>query len=456
MVTQIASTLNEALLPDGSPASLYTPLLSVADSLGSDELARRWSLAKSLAARDSFTFQTSPSTQNPVPTDWLPRIIPNDDWQRIATGVAQRLKALNRFLADLYCGQQHVVPPDVAFSGRYYRPDLIGVHPPRDVFVHVYGIDLVHLGDGEFAVLEDNLRVPSGIAYQLKALQIGAECLPEFREDYRILPYLIAPAYEALFASLSDADTPNTVLLTDGKGGSAFFEHRYLSDLLGVPLVEGSDLYVDSAHNVFCRTLDGDFPVHVIYRRVEDLEVFVPGLTEAYRRGNVALINSPGAGAADDKLVFLWVPDMVRHYLGEEPVLAQARSYFLQDKDDYRDAMENAPNLVFKTRDGYGGQGVYIMPDLDSRERAAATRRIQETPHAFIAQETLDFSRHLVFDETARDYDERYIDLRVYAVQDGHGKVTVFPGGLTRVATAGSRVTNNSSGGACKETWVVA
>jgi uncharacterized circularly permuted ATP-grasp superfamily protein len=279
VVTLAQRVLNEAIEQDGSPVDAYSPLLTAAHKLGREGMAQRWANAKQVAARDSFTFCPSPSTITTVPTDWFPRLIPLPHWERIASGVAQRLRTLNKFLLDVYCGDQTVVPQEIIESGRYYKPELKGTTPPGEVFVHIYGIDLVHMGHGEYAVLEDNLRVPSGIAYQMKALQLGEECVPEFRGQYSVLPYDIIPAYTRLFGSVTNVESPNTVLLTDGKNGSAFFEHRYLSDLLGIPLVEGGDLYVDSQHRVWCRTLDGDFPVHVVYRRVEDLEMFVPGLT---------------------------------------------------------------------------------------------------------------------------------------------------------------------------------
>jgi uncharacterized circularly permuted ATP-grasp superfamily protein len=448
-------TLNEAIEGDGLPIDVYSPLLTTAHRLGRDAMAERWATAKRSAALDSFTFCPSANKATTVPTDWFPRLIPLAHWERIATGVSQRLRALNRFLGEVYCGRQSIVADDIVRSGSYYQPSMIGTMPPRDVYVHIYGIDLVHMGNGDYAVLEDNLRVPSGIAYQMKALQIGEECVPEFRSEYSILAYDIVPAYNRLFESLTDVQEPNTVLLTDGKGGSAFFEHRYLSDLLQIPLVEGSDLYVDDHYQVWCRTLDGSFPVHVIYRRVEDLDMFVPRLTAAYQKGNVAIVNAPGAGAADDKLVFLWVPEMINAYLEESPILYQARSYHPESPEDADFVFENMDSMVLKTRDGYGGLGVYIMPDLAPAERTAARQALCARPEAFIAQEMLEFSRHLVFDEAERDFSERYIDLRVYAVQDGFGNVTVFPGGLTRVAKHGTRITNNSSGGACKETWVV-
>lgn len=455
VVTLTQRVLNEAIESDGAPVDTYSPLLTAVHRLGREGMAQRWAKAKRRAALDSFTFCPSADKVTTVPTDWFPRLIPLEHWERIAAGVAQRLRTLNKFLMDVYCGHQTIVPQDIIESGRYYHPELRGTTPPGEVFVHIYGIDLVHMGHGKYAVLEDNLRVPSGIAYQMKALQIGEECIPEFRGEYSVLPYDIVPAYNRLFASLTDEPNPNVVLLTDGKGGSAFFEHRYLSDLLGIPLVESYDLYVDKDYRVWCRTLDGDFPVHVIYRRVEDIEQFVPGLTAAYKKGNVALINAPGAAAADDKLVFLWVPEMIRAYLEQEPILYQAQSYHPECEADHDYVMDNVDSMVLKTRDGYGGLGVYIMPDFTPAERAAARRALEERPEAFIAQEMLEFSRHLVFSDTELDFEENYIDLRVYAVQDAQGNVTVFPGGLTRVAKSGTRITNNSSGGACKETWVI-
>jgi uncharacterized circularly permuted ATP-grasp superfamily protein len=454
MVMLTRTPVSETISAEGAPADLYAAVIDALEAAGGEEIARRWAGAGHRVKLDSFTFCNDPPEQAPVPTDWVPRLIHWDEWEHLAAGVAQRLAALNRFLLDTYCGTQTIVPEDVVFSGKYFRPELQGTRPPGDVFVHIYGIDLVHLGDGEYRVLEDNLRVPSGIAYQLKALEIAEQHFPDLRRHYNVVPYEIRATYRSLFASLTRMDEPNVVLLTDGKHGTAFFEHRYLSDLLDIPLVEGHDLYVDSAHRVWCRTIDGDRPVHVIYRRVEDLELFVPGLTEAYRQGTVALINAPGAGAADDKLVFRWVPDMIRHYLGEEPIIAQAHSYYLRSPDDYRAVMANLDNLVLKTRDGYGGLGVYILPDLSTNERSEACRAMLERPDAFIAQEMLEFSRHLVYDDEVGWFNERYVDLRVYAVQDANG-IMVFPGGLTRVARKGSRVTNNSSGGACKPTWVV-
>ena len=440
---------------DGQIRSHYAGLATSAEALGSSALAQRCSSARRQIELDAVTFYLDPGSYRPMPTDFLPRVIPVEHWETIAAGVSQRLRAINRFLVDLYNDGQDVVPDEVIYTSQYFYPEVQGFRPPKDVFVHIYGIDLVHMGDGRYVVLEDNLRIPSGISYQLKSVGMAASIFPEFSGGYDIIPYDIRDAYLSMFRSLTENPEPVCVLLTDGKYGSAFFEHRYLSDLLGIPLVEGPDLYVAPGGRVYARTLDQDVQVDVIYRRVEDLDLFVPGLREAYIDGKVALVNGIGTGAADDKLVFLWVPQMIERYLGEAPVLEQARSYNLADMDSRRFALENLDSLVVKTRQGYGGLGVFVMPDLGEGYKARVANNILQNPLMFIAQETLDFSQHMVFNEQTGNLEPHHIDLRVFAVQSGDGSVSVFPGGLTRVAQAGSRITNNSSGGLCKPTWVI-
>ena len=439
----------------GALQPIYEDLMASLDRLGEGGMTERWRQAKREVELDAFCFALDPKEFRPVPTDWIPRIIDIDEWNVIKAGVEQRLKALNLFLLDLYAGQQTVVPDDVVYSCQYFYPEYQDFRPAKDVFVHIYGIDLVQQRDGRYVVLEDNLRIPSGITYQLKSFEIARQLFPELSTGYDIVPYDIRDTYLDLFTSLCDNPEPTCALLTDSKFGSAFFEHRYLSELLGIPLVEGSDLYIGYEGDVRMKTMDGDVHVDLIYRRVEDLEIFVPGLTDAYLNGKVALVNGMGTSVADDKLTFLWVPDMIRRYLGEEPILAQGVSYDLDDPESRAYVLENLDKMVLKTRQGYGGLGVYIMPDLRGNYRAQLARQIIENPRAMIAQETIDFSRHVIFDEEAGEYDERYIDLRVYAVQNGRGEATAFPGGLTRVSRADNRVTNNSSGGLCKPTWVV-
>ncbi len=451
----ISHALCECINPDGSVKPVYRNLMASLDSLGVPELQNRWRQAKDSSALDAFTFLLDPKEFRTVPTDWIPRLIPAEDWDTISRGVAQRLKAINRFLMDLYCGQQNIVPPDVMFSCQFYNPDLQDFRPPRDVFVHVYGIDLVHMGEGRYVILEDNLRIPSGITSQMKTTETALSVMPELSAGYDIIPYDIRAAYQQMFVSLCDKDSPNCVLLTDSKYGAAFFEHRYLSELFSIPLVEGSDLYIGPDGHVWARAMGGDFQVDLIYRRVEDLELFVPGLTEAYLNHKVVLVNALGTGAGDDKLVFLWVQDMITQYLGETPILEQAVSYDLRSAENRQYVLQNLESLVLKTRQGYGGLGVFIMPDLGLMYRNRLAQQLIEQPQVFIAQETLDFSRHLVFDDAVAELQERYIDLRVFAIQNGDGEVTVFPGGLTRVSDSAGRITNNSSGGACKPTWVV-
>ena len=432
----------------------YAGVADAIGRIGEGEMARRWRDANRQADFDAFTFYLDPRKYRPAPTDWIPRVIPGEHWRRIADGVAQRLKAINLFLGELYAGEQTVVPPDAVYSSRYFYPEVQGFRPPKGVFVHIYGIDLVHMGGGRYVVLEDNLRIPSGIAYQLKTAEMAARLFPEFADGLDIPPYDIRETYLDMFRSIAGSDAPICVLLTDGKFGAAFFEHRYLSALLGIPLVEGSDLYVGRDGRVYARTLGADIPVDLIYRRVEDIEMFVPGLRESYLAGKVALVNAIGSGAADDKLAFSWVPDMVEAYLGETPILEQAKTFNPQDPAECLFILENLDSLVIKSRQGYGGLGVYVMPDLGAAYRTRVARDILERPELFAAQETLDFSDHMVFNERTGAMERRNVDLRAFAVQNGRGEVAVFPGGLTRVAQPGGRITNNSSGGLCKPTWV--
>ena len=454
-LTQEAAVFSEWQYPDGRPREHYAHLADVVETLGADALAGRWERARRQVDLDAFTFFLDPRQFRLTPTDWIPRIIPMDHWEMIEAGVSQRIRAINRFLFDLYNDGQDIVSPDVVFTSQYFYPEVQGFRPPKDLFVHIYGIDLVHMGDAQYYVLEDNLRIPSGISYQLKTVEVVSQILPEFASGYDVEQYDIRDAYLEMFRSLCDVESPVCVLLTDGKYGSAFFEHRYLSELLGIPLVEGTDLYVGYDGRVFARTMDRDVPVDLIYRRVEDLDIFVPGLGEAYLDGKVVLVNGIGTGAADDKLVFMWVPEMIERYLGETPILRQAPSYNLQDPESRRFVTENLDDMVVKARQGYGGTSVFVMPDLGPTYRARVAQSILEEPDVFIAQETLDFSNHMVFNDTNGMLEPRHIDLRVFAIQDGNDKVTVFPGGLTRVARPGGRITNNSSGGLCKPTWVV-
>ena len=256
--------------------------------------------------------------------------------------------------------------------------------------------------------------------------------------------------------ALLPVGTPNSKSKRNhSKYGSAFFEHRYLSELLKIPLVEGHNLYRDADGRMRARTLDGDFVVDVVYRGVEDIDTFIPGMRQAYREGHVGLINALGTGAADDKLVFRWVPDMIRHYLGEEPILPQAHTYNLLDEPTRQYVLGSLDSLVVKSRAGYGGFGVAIGPELSAAQRKAVEAQVTNRPEAYIGQEMIDFSKHLVLDGASGQVVERHVDLRVFSIQDGDGGVTVPVSPLTRVSPSAARITNNSSGGLCKPTWVV-
>lgn len=285
--------------------------------------------AAALGAMESFTFLLDPRTFRATPVDMLPRLLTANEWAHVASGVAQRQRALNLFLLDLYCGQQPVAPLEVVYSCDHFYPEVSGIRPRKDVFVHFYGADLVRDVSGEFVVLEDNLRIPSGISYQLKTSELAARTVPELADIYRVEQHALAEGFRRLFQSVEGEPAGAAVILTDGKYGFAFFEHRYLSELLRIPLVEGHDLYRDPEGRIRARTLDGDFVVDVVYRWAEDIETFVPGMRQSYREGQVGLVNALGTGAADDKLVFRWVPDMVQHYLGEDPILRQAETHNL-------------------------------------------------------------------------------------------------------------------------------
>lgn len=447
--------INECREADGTPRELYAPMFEWMERVGYEEIAERTADAQRRAARDSFTFLLHPFRFRPTPVDLLPRLIALDEWERVAEGVRQRQRALNLFLLDLYCGDQRIVPPEVVYTCQYFAPDVIGVRPRGDVYVHFYGVDLVRDADGEFVVLEDNLRIPSGVTYQMKVCELAASAFPELAAAYDAAPYDPAPAFRDLFASLTERPDGAAVILTDGKQGAAFFEHRYLSELLGVPLVEGQDLYRDAEGGIRARTLDGDLPVDVVYRRVEDLDTFVPGLRQAHKEGKVALANAAGSGAADDKLVFMWVPEMIRHYLGEEPILRQPESHNLLDEDSRAYTLEHLDELVVKARGGYGGFGVTVGPELSAAELDKTRGLLIERPEEYIGQRMLDFSKHLILDREAGGFAERHVDLRVFSIQNARGEVAVPVGGLTRVAPSTARITNNSAGGLCKPTWVV-
>jgi uncharacterized circularly permuted ATP-grasp superfamily protein len=410
-----------------------------------------------------------------IPFDLVPRIVPAAEWRMLETGLRQRVHALNLFLADVY-GEQRIlkdgrVPAELVLANSEFREEMLGLAVPggaggqNSVYSHVSGVDLVRAGDGEYYVLEDNLRVPSGVSYMLENRRMMARLIPELFSRQQIAPVERYP--DALLEILREAappgiDNPVVAVLTPGSANSAYFEHAFLAQQMGVELVEGADLFVrDDA--VYARTTRGAQRVHVIYRRINDdfldPTVFradsmlgVPGLFGAYRAGRVTLANAPGAGVADDKSVYPYVPEMVRYYLSEEPILHNVPTWQLRNADDLKYALEHLPELVVKEIHGAGGYGMLVGPAATRAEIDDFRARILAAPANYIAQPTLSLSTCPTFVESGLA--PRHIDLRPYILCGK--RIHVIPGGLTRVALReGSLVVNSSQGGGTKDTWVL-
>lgn len=402
------------------------------------------------------------------PFDIIPRTILNDEWQIIEKGLKQRLNALNLFITDVYNDKKiirnKVVPGDVLASSKNYREFCEGMRPSYDVWAHICGTDLIRDSDGTVYVLEDNLRVPSGVSYMLENRNISKRVLPELFESYNVLPMDNYPSQllETL-KSLSPASNPEIVVLTPGVYNSAYFEHSFLAQRMGAELVEGSDLVVGNDNCVYMKTVAGLSRVDVIYRRIDDLfldpEVFnrdsmlgVPGLMRAWKSGNVALANAPGSGVADDKVVYTYVPDMIRYYLSEDPILPNVPSYLCSDRVQRQHVLENVENLVVKPANESGGYGMYIGPRESKRRTAEIKRLIRANPRNYIAQPIINLSTVPTLCDNS--IEPRHVDLRPFILQGKKSHVTA--GGLTRVALVkGSLVVNSSQGGGSKDTWII-
>jgi uncharacterized circularly permuted ATP-grasp superfamily protein len=412
-------------------------------------------------------------TERLFPFDLIPRIIPNSEWQRIDRGLAQRVVALNLFLQDVY-GKQRIfadrqIPRSLVYSCKHFLREVIGIEVPRGIHTHICGIDLVRDSKtGEYCVLEDNVRTPSGISYVLENRLVMMRTFPDAFQEYEVLPVNHYPAELArILRSLSPrgGNDAQIALLTPGIYNSAYFEHSFLAQQMGIELVEGRDLIVDGGI-VYMKTIHGLNRVDVIYRRVDDdfldpltfrpdSMLGVPGLMGAYRAGNVALANAIGNGVADDKAIYAYVPAFIRYYLGEDPILRSVETYLCSKNDDLAYVLDHLPELVVKAVGESGGYGMLIGPAA-TRERIEDFRqRIQADPRNYIAQPVLALSRVPSYDAASGSIAGRHVDLRPYCLYDGE-KVTIVPGGLTRVALqAGSLVVNSSQGGGSKDTWVL-
>jgi uncharacterized circularly permuted ATP-grasp superfamily protein len=438
----------------------------------SEELAQKRQEADLLFRRVGITFAVygdESGAERLIPFDAIPRMIPASEWSVLERGLRQRALALNKFLHDVY-HQQHilkagVIPKEVVLGNADYQAMMVGVTLPNQVYAHIAGIDLVRHQNGAYYVLEDNLRTPSGVSYMLENRKMMMRLFPELFASHAVAPVDHYPAM--LLRTLRDASphtstTPTVVVLTPGRYNSAYFEHAFIAQQMGVELVEGQDLFVRDGW-VWMRTTSGPQKVDVIYRRIDDAfldpQAFkadsalgVSGLMSVYRAGRVAVINAVGTGVADDKSIYPYVPDMIRFYLSEEPILQNVPTWLLRNPDDLRYVLDHLPELVVKEVHGSGGYGMLIGPTSSKAEIEAYRLRILANPAEFIAQPTLSLSTCPTFVDSG--VAPRHLDLRPFVLS---GKdVVIVPGGLTRVALKeNSLVVNSSQGGGTKDTWIV-
>jgi uncharacterized circularly permuted ATP-grasp superfamily protein len=437
-----------------------------------ERVARKRAEADTLFHRVGITFTVygeEAGTERLIPFDIVPRIIPATDWRLLAAGLKQRVRALNLFINDIYHSQEILqagrIPPEQVLCNGQYRPEMQGIDVPGSIYAHIAGVDVVRAGAGEFYVLEDNLRVPSGVSYMIEDRRMMMRLFPELFALHSVAPVEHYP--DLLLENLrsvapSGVNNPTVVLLTPGAYNSAYFEHAFLAQQMGIELVEGQDLFVDDEF-IYMRTTRGPQRVDVIYRRIDDdfLDPLVfrpdsmlgiPGLLAAYRAGRVTIANAIGTGVADDKSIYPYVPDMIRFYLGEEPLLSNVPTYVLRRKEDLEYTLAHLSELVVKEVHGAGGYGMLIGPAASKEELAAFRQRILRTPEKYIAQPTLALSACPTFVEAG--IAPRHIDLRPFVLSGR--EVTLVPGGLTRVALReGSLVVNSSQGGGTKDTWVL-
>ena len=473
-----ARPFDEMHAADGTVRAHYGPYADWLEQMPRENIARKRKEADIAFHRVGITFNVygeGGGKERLIPFDLLPRIIPGDEWSALETGLRQRVRALNAFLADIYHGQEILragrLPAEQVLNNAQFRPEMKGVEVPGGLYAMIAGIDLVRAagadGKGEYYVLEDNLRVPSGVSYLLENRKMMMRLFPDLFSRYDVQPVEHYPdlLLETLRAvAPAGVLDPTAVLLTPGAFNSAYFEHSFLAQQMGVELVEGQDLFVKD-DTVYMRTTQGPKRVDVIYRRLDDdfldPEVFrpdsmlgVPGLMSAYRAGRVTLANAVGTGVADDKSIYPYVPEMVRFYLGEEPILNNVPTYMLREPDDLAYTLAHLPELVVKEVHGAGGYGMLVGPAATKAEIEEFRQRILAAPEKYIAQPTLSLSTCPTFVDAG--IAPRHIDLRPFVLSGGK-EIRMVPGGLTRVALkAGSLVVNSSQGGGTKDTWVVA
>ncbi len=469
----VGEFFDEMFGEDGQPRASARTLFRNIEGLMKGELLSRQKAAERALLQMGITFNVygeNAGTEKIFPFDLVPRIVPATEWSRIERGLKQRIQALNLFINDLYHDQKilkdGVVSAEMVLSSKAYRKQCMGFNPPRGIWCHVTGTDLVRHSDGNIYVLEDNLRCPSGVSYVLENRAVMKSMFPQVFAESKIRPVSDYPSKlrDMLeFLAPDQAATPRCVLLTPGIYNSAYFEHSFLAQQMGIELVEGRDLVIDDGF-VCMRTTKGFERVDVIYRRIDDdfldpkcfrpdSMLGVPGLMEVYQAGNVALANAPGGGVADDKVVYAYVPRIVKYYLGEDIILPNVPTYICSEKKDLQYVLEHINELVVKAANESGGYGMLVGPHATKEQCAEFAEKAQANPRNYIAQPTLALSR--VPTICGDHFEGRHVDLRPYIL---YGKdIFVLPGGLTRVALKkGSLVVNSSQGGGSKDTWVMA
>jgi uncharacterized circularly permuted ATP-grasp superfamily protein len=469
----LANTYDE-MFADNVARPPFHKIAALLDAMRPDEYARAQALAEHALLQQGVTFSVygdSRGTEKIFPFCLLPRLIAAADFAHLDRGLQQRLRALGMFLDDIY-GEQRIlaenrIPADMVLGAAGYRPLLRGIKAPGGVRIHIAGVDLIRDPGGIWRVLEDNLRTPSGVSYVVENRLISKRMFPRLFDAARVhrVDHYPTRLAETLRSVSPSADDTNAVVLTPGPYNSAYFEHSFLARMMGLELVQAPDLFVDG-DRVYCRTTRGPRRIDVIYRRTDeaflDPEVFrpdsvlgVPGLMRAYAAGHVALANAPGNGVADDKAVYPFVPDMIRFYLSEEPILEQVPTYVCLRDDDRRYVLDNLGELVVKAVDEAGGYGMLMGPQSTAEERDEFRHRISAEPRRYIAQHRVDLSSCPTWIAERGSVEPRRVDLRPYVLTSRAGP-WVLPGGLTRVALKrGSYVVNSSQGGGSKDTWVI-
>jgi uncharacterized circularly permuted ATP-grasp superfamily protein len=461
---------DEMFARPGVPRPHYERLHAALAAFGPEEFRRRCALADLSLMHQGITFTVysdQRGVERPWPLDLIPRILPAAEWDRLERGLQQRIHALNLFLHDIYHEGRiladRVVRRDLVVTARGYRPEMLEVDVPGRIYCHIVGTDLIRDGRGEFLVLEDNLRSPSGVSYVLQNRQLMTRVLADLFAEVPVRPvnHYTSQLLENLSA-LSDREHPTVALLTPGVYNSAYFEHSFLAQQMGIPLVEGRDLYVDG-DRVYMKTTRGPQRVDVLYRRIDDEYIDplafnpasvlgVTGLMNVYRAGGIVLANAVGCGVADDKVIYRYVPEMIRYYLGEEPLLPNVETYLAAEDRERAYILENLHRLVVKAANESGGYGMLIGPTASREEIEQFRRRIQAEPRGYIAQPLIALSRSPSFCDGR--IEGRHVDLRPYVLVGR--EITLIPGALTRVALRrGSYVVNSSQGGGSKDTWVL-